>query len=151
MRIVAAVCILYEAGNKVWNQYSLTFDFCGSTNEEGFLAAVEAGATTTAASAVSPGFFFAIVKLCYTDVRRVRASANVRLMNLFSFQKIHHPFPWEAPYVRREARGSLLAPRGTRLTLKIETMNQKFYIVSLFYGDTFIHCQQKQDVPDCSV
>ena len=64
MRIVAAVCILYEAGNKVWNQYSLTFDFCGSTNEEGFLAAaVEAGASTAAVAEWSPGFFFAIVRL----------------------------------------------------------------------------------------
>ena len=44
--------------------YSLTFDFCGSTNEEGFLvAAVEAGASTAAAAEWSPGFFFAIVRL----------------------------------------------------------------------------------------
>ena len=44
--------------------YSLTFDFCGSTNEEGFLAAaVEAGASTAAVAEWSPGFFFAIVRL----------------------------------------------------------------------------------------
>ena len=63
--------------------YSLTFDFCGSTNEEGFLvAAVEAGASTAAVAEWSPGFFYR-----QADVRRVRASANVRLMNLFPSRK----------------------------------------------------------------
>ena len=152
MRIGNCLYPLWSRKQSLGPVYSLTFDFCGSTNEEGFLvAAVEAGASTAAAAEWSPGFFFAIVRLMCEGWEPQPTSVW-----WIYFLPENSPFLPMGPQGKREAR---TPTTGTRLTLKIETMNQKFYIVSLFYGDTIhqqrrafrLQCLDKYHASKCSV